>query len=329
MNAKQKSNPELNKDDFFHLTSYIWIVKDFQDVYSHMETSQFILSERFYSPSTPLTKEGQEKKDDNIWRFLLYPRGKVGVPKEHMSLFLFPLPNEYDKQRRIFYRQAIYRIEIFVNNNETCTNISSIHFYYDRENTIEICSPENNPNESIIPSSSFENYFNDDSFSDITFKFNCGSEIRASRLVLAMKSSYFKALFQGNWKESKSPVISIKDVNFECFKRMIYFLYSGRLDNELSFEELKDLYIEADVRDISDLKREGSKRIVRLVDETSWDEILLMGWQTKNLEMKEAGLKYFSENWMNIKNSDKMNNIISNANFDWLDELFRAKLFGV
>ncbi|CAG8577967.1 7306_t:CDS:1, partial [Funneliformis mosseae] len=88
---------------------------------------------------------------------------------------------------------------------------------------------------------------------------------------------------------------------------------------------LKNLRIyEDDVKDISDLKREGSKRIVRLVDETSWDEILLIGWQTKNLE---AGLKYFSENWMNIKNSDKMNNIISNANFDWLDELFKAKLF--
>ncbi|CAI2180503.1 362_t:CDS:1 [Funneliformis geosporum] len=379
MNAKQKSNPEPNKDDFFHLTSYIWIVKDFQDIYSHMETSQFILSERFYSPSTPLTKEGQEKKDDNIWRFLLYPRGKVGVSKEHMSLFLFPLPNEYEKQRRIFYRQAIYRIEMYVNNNNTCTNITSmdpkhkdkiynhitrinnkinrcgeydycelknifpddlnktektdlifkIHFYYDKENTIEIGSYEKNSNESIIPSSSFENYFNDDSFSDITFKFNCGSEVRASRLVLAMKSSYFKALFQGNWKESKSPVISIKDVKYECFKRMIYFLYSGKLDNGLSFEELKDLYIEADVRDIVDLKREGSKRIVRLVDETSWDEILLIGWQTKNLEMKEAGLKFFSENWMNIKNSDKMNNVISNANFDWLDELYRAKLFGI
>jgi hypothetical protein len=49
----------------------------------------------------------------------------------------------------------------------------------------------------------------------------------------------------------------------------------------------------------------------------------------KNAEMKKAGLKYFSENWMEIKNSDKMNNVISNGNFDWLEELFKAKLFGV
>ncbi|RIA97124.1 hypothetical protein C1645_814513 [Glomus cerebriforme] len=362
-----ESNFEPNKDDLYHLKSYTWVVKDFQDIYRLMGKSQFILSERFYSPSTPV------KRDNNIWRFLFVPRGKSEVSKEHFSLYLVPLKNFYEEQNGICYRQAIYQIKVFVNTNKHTTLIDykdkiynnitqlnskynrcgeydycdlknvfpdddsktektdlifKIHFYYDRKYTIEIC-PSNNDKEDNFSNLSFECYFNNENFSDITFKFNCGSEVKASRLVLAMKSSYFKALFDGNWKESKSSVISIKDVKYECFKRMVYFLYSGKLDSGLCFEELRDLFVEADVRDIMDLKKAISMRIVKHVNENYWDEILLMGWQTENAEMKKAGLKYFSEHWMEMNNSDKMNNLISNSNFDWLEELYKAKLFGV
>src|SRR4051794_22129398 len=254
MNVKRKLNSESNKNDFYHLTSYTWIVKDFQDIYCHMDKSQFILSERFYSP-TPMIKE-EDKRDDNIWRFLFVPRGKAEVPKEHISLYLFPLKNYYEEQNGICYRQAIYKIEVFVNNNKCISLIDpkdkiynhiaklnnkynrcgefdycelknifpheddktektdlifKIHFYYDKKNTIEIYpsdDKEGSSNDLRTSSLSFENYFNDETFSDVIFKFDCGSEVKASRLVLAMKSSYFKALFQGNWKESNSPVIS-------------------------------------------------------------------------------------------------------------------------
>src|SRR5438034_6432847 len=118
MNAKQKSNSEPNKEDIYHLTSYTWIVKDFQDIYLHMDKSQFILSERFYSPSTPIMGEHQEKREDNIWRFLFVPRGKSEISKEHISLYLFPLKNDYEEQNGICYRQAIYQIEMFFNNNK-------------------------------------------------------------------------------------------------------------------------------------------------------------------------------------------------------------------
>ncbi|CAB4382573.1 POZ domain-containing protein [Rhizophagus irregularis] len=374
MNVKQESNFEPNKDDIYHLTSYTWIVKDFQDIYCHMDKSQFILSERFYSPSTPIMKEHQEKRDDNIWRFLFVPHGKSEISKEHISLYLFPLKNEYEEQNGICYRQAIYQIEMFVHNDKRTSLIDpkdkiynhiaklnnkynrcgeydycelknifpkdndktektdlifKIQFYYDKNYTIDIFPSNDIKDNSKDSSLSFENYFNDENFSDITFKFSCGSEIKASRLVLAIKSSYFKALFNGNWKESKSPIITIKDVKYECFKRMINFLYSGKLDSNLSFEELKDLFIESDIRDIMELKKAVSTRIVKHVNENYWDEILLMGWQMKNMEMKQAGLKYFSEHWMEIKNSEKMNNIIVNSNFDWLEELYKAKLFGV
>ncbi|PKY24992.1 POZ domain-containing protein [Rhizophagus irregularis] len=341
MNVKQESNFEPNKDDIYHLTSYTWIVKDFQDIYCHMDKSQFILSERFYSPSTPIMKEHQEKRDDNIWRFLFVPHGKSEISKEHISLYLFPLKNEYEEQNGICYRQAIYQIEMFVHNDKRTSLIDPKDKIYNHiaklNNKYNRCGeydyyifPSNDIKDNSKDSSlSFENYFNDENFSDITFKFSCGSEIKASRLVLAIKSSYFKALFNGNWKESKSPIITIKDVKYECFKRMINFLYSGKLDSNLSFEELKDLFIESDIRDIMELKKAVSTRIVKHVNENYWDEILLMGWQMKNMEMKQAGLKYFSEHWMEIKNSEKMNNIIVNSNFDWLEELYKAKLFGV
>src|SRR4051794_30958885 len=106
----------LHIKKFFLSIHFYIIYMDSQDIYCHMDKSQFILSERFYSP-TQIIKE-EDKRDDNIWRFLFVPRGKVEVPKEHISFYLFPLKNYYEEQNGIRYRQAIYKIEVFVNNNK-------------------------------------------------------------------------------------------------------------------------------------------------------------------------------------------------------------------
>src|SRR5207248_5219947 len=146
-----------------------------------------------------------------------------------------------------------------------------------------------------------DQFFNNPYFSDITFSFDCGSELKASRLVLAAKSTYFMNMFTGEWTESNQSKIVIKGVKYEYYKAMIYYFYSGSLDSGLDFNVLMGLFSEADMCQIEDLVKIVTNRIVEIISNENWNEILLMGWQSNNNDLKEAGLKFVHENWLNIK----------------------------
>ncbi|CAG8780850.1 3821_t:CDS:1, partial [Acaulospora morrowiae] len=78
---------------------------------------------------------------------------------------------------------------------------------------VRITNEENNammPSVSDAPHSEFPlaiqipKYFDDDRFCDVEFTFQCGSRIRAHRIILASQSKYFESLLSGQWVESRN-----------------------------------------------------------------------------------------------------------------------------
>src|SRR5438045_345116 len=88
----------------------------------------------------------------------------------------------------------------------------------------------------------FIDYFDNELFSDIEFTFDCGSNLKASKIILVSRSEYFKTMFNGKWKESKESKIHIKDTKYKIFRYLLKYLYTNELDEGLSLE-LKDLCI--------------------------------------------------------------------------------------
>ncbi|CAJ0922642.1 10819_t:CDS:2 [Entrophospora sp. SA101] len=176
---------------------------------------------------------------------------------------------------------------------------------------------------------SLENYFNNNNFSDVTFSFNDESEIKASRLALSIRSSYFDRMFNGEWAESKATIIPIKNVTYQCFKYLIYFLYSGKLNDDIPFDVLKDLFIEADIREIPELGELVASKIIDQVSDDNWSEILFIGWKTKNYSLKNAALSYIRVNWEKIKRGRKINEVIAHGDMELIDELMYTICFGV
>ncbi|CAJ0765387.1 20970_t:CDS:2 [Entrophospora sp. SA101] len=160
---------------------------------------------------------------------------------------------------------------------------------------------------------SLESYFNNNNFSDVTFSFSDESEIKASRLALSMRSNYFNKMFNGEWAESKANTIRIDDVTYQCFKSLIYFLYTGVLSDDLPFNVLKDLCVEADNKDIPELGRLVVSRITDHASSYDWADILLLGWKIKNLSLKNLALQYIHDNWEIIKRERMIYDLMSRA----------------
>ncbi|XP_065199812.1 kelch-like protein 12 [Planococcus citri] len=65
-------------------------------------------------------------------------------------------------------------------------------------------------------------------FCDVRFNVN-GTMFPCHRLVLATMSPYFQAMFTGNFKESNSDTITIKDIETEVFEEILNAMYSASI----------------------------------------------------------------------------------------------------
>ena len=97
-------------------------------------------------------------------------------------------------------------------------------------------------------------YFMNEDVSDVVFIVE-GKPIPAVKTFLSIKSKVFRAMFSGDFKESKDKRIVIEDTTYEAFKSLIYFLYCDDLlfkdDND--FDLIRELYGLCDRYDVSRL----------------------------------------------------------------------------
>ncbi|CAI2163697.1 16954_t:CDS:1 [Funneliformis geosporum] len=174
-------------------------------------------------------------------------------------------------------------------------------------------------------SDDIEEYFRNESFADIEFLFDCGSTLKAHRIVLATRCNYFKMMLQGGFKEASLDVIPIRDVNYEVYYIILYYIYTGKLmdlNEENAYELLRDSYKHSDLMGLITLKKMIAKLIVKLVNVDNWHEILFLGWQFNDLLLRTKGLKFVKEHWDIIKYSDNLRRLLDDSSVDWIEELF-------
>ncbi|GBC06222.1 hypothetical protein RclHR1_00670014 [Rhizophagus clarus] len=348
-----------NYEDYFE---YNWLIKDFQDIYKETETGHPMISERFTSPpfydwrieiyphgyayqsrryislyilgfQSDFEKENKMKLRENIiMKFDLFKKDHCDdnctlIKSQEMTIdngsFNFK-KSDHD----------------YMGNPSFC-RIGEILSLDSNDIRVDLivratCNIQKNNNESLDlnKSSSFtipsqEEFFNNNNFCDVTFKFDCNAEIKASRMFLAMKSKYFKRMFNGEWLEANSSIININNVTYNCFHKIIEFLYTDNLDAGLDFNLLKELYIESEMREIEELKMIVSKRIIKMISDDNWDEILMLGWQTRNHDLKDIALEFIYNNWKKLESTDKMNELLKCGDAGWVREIIMASIFGI
>ncbi|CAJ0766679.1 15711_t:CDS:1, partial [Entrophospora sp. SA101] len=116
------------------------------------------------------------------------------------------------------------------------------------------------------------------------------------------------------WMERYESIIKIKETKFETFRSMIYFLYTGKIELDQSFQDLKDLYIEADIRGIEEVVKLITISFSYKLNKDNWYEIFLLGDDTNNM----------FDNWLEIEKNQETDYLLGYDDGKLIDQLKRV-----
>ncbi|CAI2164750.1 18976_t:CDS:1 [Funneliformis geosporum] len=338
--------------------TFTWEIGSFQEYVRNISHGSSIYSQKFWIPKFPLDKFQNENdiKNPTLWQLRLFPNGDNSIESiNHISLFLKAIQTPYEKLNEINGRNQKYIVIIgrtLINENKKIliknTSISTNYFVFNNVSSgwghrkfVELNSifPDGNKSqdvdlfvqitffndnditkeEGLLDINKPMDYFENESFSDIEFTFECGSKIRAHRVILAFNSEYFKNMLNGGWKEQDMDVIPIKETSYETFRAILYFVYTGKLLNLDNFETQCELFKRSDMMLLGNLKKLVVKKMIEFINEDNWDVFLLLG--SKDYILKFTGLEYAAHHWEMVKTSEGMLRLYSNYDINEMEEL--------
>ena len=165
-----------------------------------------------------------------------------------------------------------------------------------------------------------------------------GKTIPALKSFLSEKSRVFRAMFSGNFKESKDKVIVIEDTTYWAFRAFLQFLYSDNLVFYVSndFKLIGQLFRLSDRYDVSRLrdrilvefnKRYFSSELICLSDEEfeqKWPKIRSisrLAIDSQILELNEKVIDFIDTNFeyflkKDIKELSELNDLTDGIIFE-------------
>lgn len=269
----------------------------------HVPTRKQIIKQQIFEFTSDFSK-------DNI---------TCGFPKFCSLDLLFPDINDKSKEIDLFIQVTVLGDDLSRSNLLLLLDDDSINQQQQKQDVEEISNDFEGSSSDVVE------YFLNESFSDIEFVFDCGSTLKAHRIILATRCNYFKMMFQGGFKESNLDKVPIRYVRYDVFYAILHYIYTGKLmdlKDENAYSVLRDSYKHSDLMGLTSLKRLIAKSVVKLINNDNWNEILIMGWQFNDLLLRTKGLKYVKEHWDSIKYSDNLRDILNNSNVDCIEELF-------
>nr|CAG8449492.1 14774_t:CDS:2 [Entrophospora candida] len=177
--------------------------------------------------------------------------------------------------------------------------------------------------------------FGDDRFADVTFRLDCGSTVKASKILAAAHSRYFKNLLSGDWAETrKGEVVEIKDVSKESFKLILYYFYSGKIsispdNDDQTIGVLKETYIKCDMWGIDRLLMLIREQLIKRLNKDNWDVLLLLSYKFDDKKLKDKILSFISKNYPEIDNTINIKRFVDEAEVEWVREMMFSTFFDI
>lgn len=340
-------------------STFIWEVGNFQNLIKQIPRGKSIISQRFLLPQRSFDQNNQQDQNrPTLWELSLLPNGVNGT-KEVISLRINAIQTEFEKSNHIMKRRK--DIHLGIGKYENCEHCESsfktlikshrifsrlTDFDFTKNECLEFSEfislnsifPEGDKSKAVslfvqvtllddgdydyCNYRVYEEYFEDERFADIEFVLDCGSRIKAHRIILSANSTYFKNMLQGQWKEKSMEAVQIKETNYMAFRVVVYYIYSGKLYDINGFDILKQTFKLADMMMLENLSRLITDELSDLIDEENWYEFILLGWEFNNSSLKNTGLKYTANNWEKVKKSEGMLRIFASNNVEGIEELF-------
>ncbi|GIY97695.1 speckle-type POZ protein [Caerostris extrusa] len=143
----------------------------------------------------------------------------------------------------------------------------------------------------------FKFLYSDGFLSDVILKTETAT-FPAHKIILASRSSVFKAMFSSDMRETREDSVDIEDISDYTLQRMLKYLYTADVEG-LQWESAIDLYKAADKYEILSLKKQCSSFLKFNLTQTKACEILLLS----DLHMDDD-LKIHAQNFILIYDKD-------------------------
>jgi len=127
------------------------------------------------------------------------------------------------------------------------------------------------------------------------------NRIYCHRLVLGMYSNFFERMFLSGMKESQRNEVNLKDVDLETVKNLIYFMYTGRIDNE---KINVSLLVAADMYEVMSLRSICIQELSKSVNFDNCKEIWQTGILLDNEKLVNTTTVFMVKNWKKLSEDD-------------------------
>jgi len=138
-------------------------------------------------------------------------------------------------------------------------------------------------------------------FSDCIVK--CGfQEFNCHKIILAGRSTVFKAMFSYNLKEKRSSTVVIEDFEENTVIELIHYIYSGQVRN-LNNQAIK-LISAADKYDLKELKATCESYLRDKISKANVWDIMIVAYLHNSKMLENAAFQFVSENGHEMLDQD-------------------------
>ena len=164
----------------------------------------------------------------------------------------------------------------------------------------------------------------EDCFSDVTLVVG-SKEFKAHKVILAVQSPVFRAMFESEMMESKSNRVEIDDIDEELMEETLTFIYTGKSPNV--DEMASELLFPADKYQLDHLKLMCEKVLCRDVKVENVIDVLVLADKHNANQLKTICLQFIATNasetmqtpsWKSLKPAQEYHSLVT--------EVFEATL---
>ena len=137
-----------------------------------------------------------------------------------------------------------------------------------------------------------EEVFENKPLSDVTFNIRC-RKFSAHKIVLAMRSPVFGAMFRHPTKEMQSNQVEVKDVDPDVFQEILRFIYTGKTQLTAMNKMATGLLAAADKYLLEDLKSRCENHLIWQMSAKNCLELLSLTAHHPAEHLKKYAIEYF------------------------------------
>jgi len=298
--------------------SYMWTISNFS--YTREDLGEVLKSSTFSA------------KDDKMkWCLRVNPKGLDEDSKDYLSLYLllvscnksevrakfkFSILNSKKEETKAMESQRAYRFvqgkdwgfKKFIRRdflmdeangllpNDKLTFFCEVSVVCDSVNISGQGSAVNFPVSENRLSSDLGNLFMSGALSDVIVSCN-GKEFNCHKVVLAARSSVFRAMFEHNMEERKNSAVKVEDVEGDAMEKLLHFIYTSKLDflDSISFELAARVLAAADKYELPRLKVACEECLSTRLTVENACEVLVLADLHNTIQLKLHVFKFIND----------------------------------